>query len=74
MRASKGKRSKTLLKKYKLQLGVTEHTWGIRGNPLRGSGYRGKAKKWKEGASGKQNRDKNRPKEVVEDLVSEAVQ
>ncbi len=72
MRGSKGKKSKTLFKKYKFQLGITERTWGIRGNKLRGSGYRGKAKKWKEGTAENKTRNKNRLNEVVEDLVSEA--
>ena len=53
-----------------LQSGAATRTWGIRGEGFKGTGKRSRAKFWKNGASGKQNRSVNQLTEDAEDLVS----
>eukprot|EP00795_Rhopilema_esculentum_P011088 gene11088-19951_t len=53
-----------------LQSGAATRTWGIRGEGFKGTGKRSKAKFWKNGASGKQNRSVNQLTEDAEDLVA----
>ena len=56
-------------KDVKLQCGVTERTWGYRGE-VRGSGRRSPVQEWKIGVSGKRNRQFNYPKADAKDWVS----
>ena len=55
---------------YVIQSGVAARSWGIRGEGVKGTGKRSKAKFWKVGVSGKQNRRINCPTEETNNLVS----